>query len=468
MNPAQGYSRGRLIIMSSNPTIKIPATSLNRKPADYFIRCGLAGAISCSFSHSLLVPVDVVKTRMQTDVKLRSLNAFEACKRIVTEGGPQMLIQGLGATYSGYLMQGACKFGFYEFLKSYLSNLFTSFNINAKRFHLLILLISSATAEVIASWALCPLETTRIHLVTNPAMRGLSLIATMSSIVQTGGLAALFKGLPLILLRQIPYTCTKLVGYEIISEALLEFKNYKLSSNNSTSTSSSPLNDNKVQDKGTLIPLFSGIAAGILAAIVSHPADFLLSKSCGSGFTVGAKAFPHIGCSWAGLKAATQIVREMGIIECYTGVAPRALMVGTVTAIQFFVYEKLESHVDNGNTTVVTYPILKSDILETYVASTSTLDITLNSAIEQYLQLAVELGLLLTAKFHLIGRPCSSSFAILAIFLTYLHPFPRSEFRLIPSSLRATSRTIENILNFKVKICAILFLSVGVRYAKLF
>jgi solute carrier family 25 phosphate transporter 3 len=74
------------------------------------------------------------------------------------------------------------------------------------------------------------------------------------------------------------------------------------------------------------ISLGSGVVAGIVAAIVSHPADTLLSKinKAGAGGTGGTTS------------RLINIAKEMGFAKlCLTGLGPRCVMIGTLTAGQF-------------------------------------------------------------------------------------------------------------------------------------
>ena len=67
---------------------------------------------------------------------------------------------------------------------------------------------------------LCPLKVAKITIVTNPAGIKLSTMGTLSYIIEKNGLLGLLKELPLILLRQVSYTCCKLARYEIISDTI--------------------------------------------------------------------------------------------------------------------------------------------------------------------------------------------------------------------------------------------------------
>lgn len=73
----------------------------------------------------------------------------------------------------GYSAQGACKFGFYEFFKKYYSDMVGA--ENAAKYKTLIYLAGSASAEVIADIALCPMEAVKVRVQTQPGFaRGLA------------------------------------------------------------------------------------------------------------------------------------------------------------------------------------------------------------------------------------------------------------------------------------------------------
>jgi hypothetical protein len=61
----------------------------------------LAGGICAAASHSIPVPIDVVKTRIQVDPKLADLHFMEATRSIIKEDGVRALWAGLGPTIFG-------------------------------------------------------------------------------------------------------------------------------------------------------------------------------------------------------------------------------------------------------------------------------------------------------------------------------------------------------------------------------
>uniref|UniRef100_A0A8C2J689 Solute carrier family 25 member 3 n=1 Tax=Cyprinus carpio TaxID=7962 RepID=A0A8C2J689_CYPCA len=82
----------------------------------YYALCGFGGVLSCGLTHTAVVPLDLIKCRIQVDpVKYKSIfNGFSVTLR---EDGLRGLGKGWAPTFIGYSMQGLCKFGFYEVFK---------------------------------------------------------------------------------------------------------------------------------------------------------------------------------------------------------------------------------------------------------------------------------------------------------------------------------------------------------------
>ncbi len=78
----------------------------------------------------------------------------------------------------------------------------------------------------------------------------------------------------------------------------------------------------------TTVNLGSGLVAGFAAAIVSQPADTMLSK------INKTKGLPGEGTTSRLIK----IAKELGLKGSYTGIGARLFMVGTLTAFQFAIY----------------------------------------------------------------------------------------------------------------------------------
>jgi solute carrier family 25 phosphate transporter 3 len=87
----------------------------------------------------------------------------------------------------------------------------------------------------------------------------------------------------------------------------------------------------------TVANLGSGLIAGFAAALVSQPADTMLSK------INKTKGLPGEGTTSRLIK----IAKELGLRGSYTGIGARLFMVGTLTAGQFAIYGKFLSTLDS-------------------------------------------------------------------------------------------------------------------------
>ena len=87
-------------------------------------------------------------------------------KTIAAEEGGKGLWKGFGPTFFGYSLQGLFKYGLYEYFKDTYMNLAGEEASN--KYKPLIWLAGSASAEVFADIALCPLEMTKVKIQTSP------------------------------------------------------------------------------------------------------------------------------------------------------------------------------------------------------------------------------------------------------------------------------------------------------------
>lgn len=230
-------------------------------------------------------------------------------RKVIANEGAGALLTGIGPTFAGYFLQGAFKFGGYEFFKqqsiNYLGYETASNNRTA------VYLASSALAEFFADIALCPLEATRIRLVSEPTFAS-GLVSGFSKIFRQEGLGAFYSGFGPILFKQVPYTMSKFVVYEKVAEAVYRRVDKETASDGTK----------------TLINLGSGLIAGFAAALVSQPADTMLSKINKTKGLPGESTTSRL----------FKIGKELGFRGSYAGIGARLFMVGTLTAGQFAIY----------------------------------------------------------------------------------------------------------------------------------
>ncbi|KAI9878302.1 MAG: mitochondrial phosphate carrier protein [Pleopsidium flavum] len=164
-----------------------------------YSRFALAGAVCCSVTHGGLTPVDVVKTRIQLDPVKYNRGMIGGFRQVIANEGAGALLTGFGPTAAGYFLQGAFKFGGYELFKQQFINYFGYETASNNR--TAVYLASSAAAEFFADIALCPLEATRIRLVSEPTFAS-GLVSGFGKIAKNEGIGAFYSGFGPILFKQ--------------------------------------------------------------------------------------------------------------------------------------------------------------------------------------------------------------------------------------------------------------------------
>lgn len=269
--------------------------------------CAFGGALSCGLTHTAVVPLDLVKCRIQVDpAKYKNLgNGF---KITLAEDGAKGLAKGWAPTLIGYCIQGIGKFGFYEFFKLMYSNALGEELAFTQRIPMY--LAASASAEFFADIGLAPFEAMKVRIQTMPGYAA-NMREAYAKMSKEGG-NPFFKGVKPLWMRQIPYTMMKFSCFEKTVELL--YKNV-VPKPRSECTKSEQL----------VVTFAAGYIAGVFCAIVSHPADCVVSV---------LNKTPGV--------TASQVLKDLGWKGCWNGLGPRIIMIGTLTALQWFIYDSVK------------------------------------------------------------------------------------------------------------------------------
>uniref|UniRef100_A0A8I5UBR6 Solute carrier family 25 member 3 n=2 Tax=Boreoeutheria TaxID=1437010 RepID=A0A8I5UBR6_PONAB len=276
--------------------------------AKYYALCGFGGVLSCGLTHTAVVPLDLVKCRMQVDPQ-KYKGIFNGFSVTLKEDGVRGLAKGWAPTFLGYSMQGLCKFGFYEVFKVLYSNMLGEENTYLWRTSLY--LAASASAEFFADIALAPMEAAKVRIQTQPGYAN-TLRDAAPKMYKEEGLKAFYKGVAPLWMRQIPYTMMKFACFERTVEALYKFVVPKPRSECS-------------KPEQLVVTFVAGYIAGVFCAIVSHPADSVVSvlnKEKGS--------------------SASLVLKRLGFKGVWKGLFARIIMIGTLTALQWFIYDSVK------------------------------------------------------------------------------------------------------------------------------
>lgn len=279
--------------------------------AKYYAACTVGGILACGTTHTAVTPLDLVKCRRQVDPNLYKGN-FEAWGKIGRAEGVRGIFTGWSPTFFGYSVQGAAKYGGYEYFKHFYSELLGE-EVAAK-YKTSLYLGASASAEFFADLGLCPFEAVKVRMQTTIPPTFTGTFQGISSITAKEGVAGLYKGLYPLWGRQIPYTMMKFASFETIVAMIYGYL---------------PGTKNDY-GKGaqTAVAFSAGYLAGILCAIVSHPADVMVSKlnaDRGAGEGFGA--------------AMSRIYGKIGFAGLWNGLPVRIVMIGTLTGLQWMIYD---------------------------------------------------------------------------------------------------------------------------------
>jgi len=284
-----------------------PQYSCEPGTAKFYGYCALGGALSCGLTHTAVVPLDLVKCRIQVDpAKYKSLgNGF---KLTIAEDGAKGLAKGWAPTLVGYCIQGIGKFGFYEFFKLMYSGALGEELAYTQRMPMY--LAASASAEFFADIGLAPFEAMKVRIQTMPGYAANMREAYAKMSKEAGN--PFFKGVKPLWLRQIPYTMMKFSCFEKTVELLYKHVVPK------------PRAECSKQEQ-LVVTFAAGYIAGVFCAIVSHPADCVVSVlNKTPGVTAG------------------QVLKDLGWSGCWKGLGPRIIMIGTLTALQWFIYDSVK------------------------------------------------------------------------------------------------------------------------------
>lgn len=283
----------------------------------------LAGGTGCCLSHATATPLDVIKTRQQFDPERythsgtgEALGVLAVGKRIAQEEGPAMLLQGLGSTCLGYLLQGAVKYGLWE---TFLASM--GYGTAAGITKVWILVLAAFSADMIASVVLCPFERARIRLVSDPEYARGPLKAMAQMVQDEGVIAGLYgEGLAATLIKQQAYTVSKLTTFTLVWETL----------------------ERSFGAPRSMLVFASSMLAGLTASIASQPGDTL--QVC-TGSSSSLREECPVSEDMEGPPGILELARRIGIRKLFTGWQARLLQVEFIVVTQLVTYDCVKSMV---------------------------------------------------------------------------------------------------------------------------
>jgi solute carrier family 25 phosphate transporter 3 len=273
-----------------------------------YLRFVASGAVCCSGVHLALTPIDVVKTKVQTDPD-NYPGIVRGFKKQLEIGGVSGFFTGWAPTFLGFFVWGGLSYALTEFLRRYFTTLLGN---SAAGLEIPIILSASAFAAFVGSFVLCPFESVRIRTVAQPDY-GSNVVDVVKRIVREEGLFSLFKAVPLFCAKEIPFAMGKFTVFDLSTKYLYE---------------QFPTAREDIQ-LSLLISLAGGTIGGLVAAVVSNPGDATISEL--------KKAKSDMGP----LEAGQLLVERGGPAALFTGLPLRMVFYPLVVSLQFLIYDSV-------------------------------------------------------------------------------------------------------------------------------
>jgi len=273
-----------------------------------YLRFSLSGALCASGVHLVLVPLDVAKTKSQINPQKYDFMSSSFAS-IARKEGLSTFFTGWLPTLVGNFMTGAVLYALTEFIRRSLSDIAGA---NALTYEVPIILAASGVASTLGAVISCPFEAVRIRTVAQPEFAP-NAVSACKKMYNEEGLGSFVNAIPVFVLKNVPYAMTKFTVFDISTERLYDafpaaHEQLKLS---------------------LLITLAGGVTGGISAALVSNPADTVISEMKKSK----AKVSPQ--------EALSNILERAGGKGLFKGLTLRMFYYSLVASLQFLVYDSV-------------------------------------------------------------------------------------------------------------------------------
>ncbi|KAI9184470.1 hypothetical protein H9P43_003523 [Blastocladiella emersonii ATCC 22665] len=274
-----------------------------------------SGSIAGIIGTSIIYPIDMVKTRLQSGSGAQYKGIVDCFRTIVRTEGTRGLYRGITANLIGITPEKAIKLAVNDLAREALAAPGTHPD------HLPIHLgaLAGATAGTCQVVATCPMEVIKIQmqlaaLNTPPGQAAPSLM----QVVRNLGLRGMYKGTAATLMRDVPFSILFFPSHAFF-KSLCEDENGHV---------------------GFGSVFGSGILAGWLAAGAVTPADVIKTRLQASGS-------PYTGIR----HCFTDIVKTEGASALFKGILPRCMIVSPLFGITLLVYELQQRYLKKSATT---------------------------------------------------------------------------------------------------------------------
>ncbi|XP_058715346.1 mitoferrin-1 isoform X2 [Poecile atricapillus] len=272
----------------------------------------VAGAVAGIMEHTVMYPVDSVKTRMQSlqpDPRARYRSVYEALKKMVLTEGLWRPLRGINVTMLGAGPAHALYFACYEKMKKSLSDTFQP----GRNSHLANG-IAGSVATLLHDAVMNPAEVVkqRLQMFNSPYT---SVLGCVRTVHRTEGFGAFYRSYTTQLTMNVPFQAIHFITYELLQEHLNPHRQYNPRSH-----------------------IVAGAVAGAVAAAATTPLD--VCKTLLNTQENTALSSLNIRGHLSGMANAFGTVYQLGGLPgFFKGVQARVIYQMPSTAISWSVYE---------------------------------------------------------------------------------------------------------------------------------
>ena len=314
------------------------------------------------------VKAEVARSNDLSDEEEDKIGTLDLITSLVKRRGPFSLFQSADITFLASLVFGSFGFGATELFRRFFTNAIFEEGPGGGTGEELVLLGAAALACVMTSFAATPFEMIRVQSMGKVEAQGWTEVlanfladkrSTRSISTVRGGTGAipapnaevsgdkfklkdikkedlkpLFSGFAPIVSRELPFAITKFLVFDLLAKTIMALLN-------SQGNFVEPVQVG-VGPTGLAVSAVAGAVAGIAGAIISHPADLILtlqsssakSESSGNdGEEGGTKS-----TDWRPL-VKELLEKDGGVANLFVGLPARALFFFLVIGLQFFLYD---------------------------------------------------------------------------------------------------------------------------------
>lgn len=269
----------------------------------------LAGAFAGIMEHSIMFPIDAIKTRMQSNLSLNKQaydGIWHSIKQISSTEGSMALWKGLNSMVIGAGPAHAVYFGTYEFVKKSI----TDEAVDSDSVKIAKTAVAGASATIMADALMNPFDTIKQRMQLTSMNK--SFFKLISKIYYKEGFRSFYYSYPTTITMNIPFAALNFVIYESSTKFFNPMNNYD-----------------------PIIHSFCGGLSGAIAAGITTPLDNIKTFLQISGESDNQR----IRSSNTFLKAGKFIYEKNGFRGFLKGLKPRILSNVPSTAISWTAYE---------------------------------------------------------------------------------------------------------------------------------